>query len=126
MVRQRTPTTKKGQQGEDLACRFLAGRGFKILARNCRNRFGEIDIVAEESGDLVFVEVRSLTSVSRHLPEETISTKKQQRLSRAALAYIQEKGLDHRPARFDVVSVETAGSIPTVRHLPDAFEIWES
>jgi len=114
-----------GRHGEDLAVRYLEKKGFSILARNVRSRYGEIDIIALDRGQTVFVEVRSLGASRRYLPEETIGAKKQQRLSRAALAYLQERGLEDRPARFDVIAVEEEGTKSVIRHLPNAFEIWE-
>jgi putative endonuclease len=125
MALRRASTREKGQEGELHAVRFLEKEGYRILARNYRNRLGEIDIVAEDRGVVVFVEVRTLREPSRHSPEETIQWKKKQKLSRTALAYIQEKGLENRPARFDVVAVESGSGRPTLRHIPDAFEIWE-
>ncbi len=125
MVLRRRQTREKGNAGEDLGADFLKGRGFRIVARNYRTRFGEIDIVAEHRGELVFVEVRSLSSSSRHLPEETISFEKQKRLSLTAQAYLQKNRLEDRVARFDILAIEIDGSTPTVRHLPDAFEVWE-
>jgi putative endonuclease len=122
----RASTKEKGQEGERLAVRFLRRQGYRILDRNYRNRLGEIDIVAEDRGVLVFTEVRTLKASAGHLPEETIQWKKQQRLSRTALAYIQYKRLEDRPARFDVVSVIFDGDRPTLRHIPDAFEMWEA
>ena len=119
-------TTEKGQEGELLAVRFLEDEGFRILDRNYRNRLGEIDIVAEDRGVLVFVEVRTLKSSPGHSPEETIQWKKQQRISRTALAYIQYKRLEDRPARFDVVSITLDGNRSALRHIPDAFEMWEA
>ncbi len=122
----RSSTKEKGQEGERLAVRFLEKQGFRILDRNYRNRLGEIDIVADDNGVLVFVEVRTLKASAGHSPEETIQWKKQQRISRTALAYIQHKRLEDRPARFDVISVTLAGDRPTLRHIPDAFEMWEA
>jgi putative endonuclease len=126
MALRRASTKEKGREGERLAARFLEKHGFRILDRNYRNRLGEIDIVAEDRGTLVFVEVRTLKASAGHSPEETIQWKKQRRLSRTALAYIQYKGLEDRPARFDVVAVEFAGRRSTLRHTPDAFDIWEA
>ncbi len=123
----RASTREKGREGERLATRFLEKQGFRIRDRNYRNRLGEIDIVAEDRGVLVFVEVRTLKASSGHTPEETIQWKKQQRLSCTALAYIQQKGLEDLPARFDVIAVTLSGGHrSTVRHIPNAFEIWES
>ncbi len=119
----RASTRKKGQEGERLAVRFLRSRGYRILDRNYSNRLGEIDIVAEDGGVLVFTEVRTLKASAGHLPEETIQWKKQQRIARTALAYIKQKRLEDRPARFDVVSVVFDGNRATLRHIPDAFEM---
>jgi putative endonuclease len=119
-------TKEKGQAGERLAARFLEKQGFRILERNYRNRLGEIDIVAEDGGVLVFVEVRTLEASAGHFPEETILPKKQQRISRTAVVYVQHKRLEDRPARFDVVSVTLDGPRSTLRHFPNAFEIWEA
>jgi putative endonuclease len=118
-------TTEKGQDGEQLAVRFLEEQGFRILERNYRNRLGEIDIVAEDRGVLVFVEVRTLKASAGHSPEETILPDKQKRISRTAVAYVQHKRLDDRPARFDVVSVTLHDDRSALRHFPDAFEVWE-
>ena len=119
-------TKEKGQEGERLAARFLERQGFRILDLNYRNRLGEIDIVAEDREVLVFVEVRTLKASAGHSPEETIQWKKQQRISRTAQAYIQYKRLEDRPARFDVVSITLDGTRSTLRHIPDAFEMWEA
>jgi len=119
-------TKEKGREGERLAALFLEKQGFRILDRNYRNRLGEIDIVAEDRGVLVFVEVRTLQNSAGHGPEETIQWKKRQRLSRTALAYVQHKRMEDRPARFDVVAVAFAGDRSTLRHIPDAFEICEA
>ena len=119
-------TREKGQEGERLAARFLEKQGFRILDRNYRNRLGEIDIVAEDRGVLVFVEVRTLKASAGHSPEETIQWKKQQRISRIAQAHIQYKRLEARPARFDVVSITLDGTRSTLRHIQDAFEMWEA
>jgi len=119
-------TKEKGQEGERLAARFLKEQGFRILDRNYRNRIGEIDIVAEDRGVLVFVEVRTLEASAGHSPEETIQWKKQRSISRTAEAYIQYKRLEDRPARFDVVAVTLDGTRSTLRHIPDAFELWEA
>ena len=82
--------------------------------------------MAEDREVLVFVEVRTLKASAGHSPEETIQWKKQQRISRIDQAYIQYKRLEDRPARFDVVSVTLDGTRSALRHIPDAFEMWEA
>lgn len=126
MALKKASTREKGQEGERLAVRFLEKEGFRILDRNYRNRTGEIDIVAEDRGVLVFVEVRTLKASAGHSPEETVQWKKRQRISRTAQAYIQQKGLEDRPARFDVISVTLEGTRSDLRHIVDAFELWEA
>ena len=125
MVLKRRRTREKGNVGENLAAAYLERQGFRILTRNFRTRCGEIDLVAEHEGELVFVEVRSLRLPARYLPEETITFEKQKRLSLAAQAYLQSNRQEDAVARFDILAVEIDGSKHTVRHLPDAFEIWE-
>lgn len=117
----------RGKRAESLATRFLETKGFSILGRNYRTRYGEIDIVAEEQGEIVFVEVRSLGPRAGHGPEETIGRVKQQRICRAALAYLQQRGLESRPARFDVIAIreENPGSGMRIRHLRNAFDLLE-
>lgn len=117
----------RGERAESLAARFLESQGFSILSRNYRTRFGEIDIVAEDKGQTVFVEVRSLGPRAGHDPEDTIGRAKQQRLCRAALAYLQKKGLQDRPARFDVVAIREGEPArgTRLRHLRNAFDLLE-
>ena len=63
---------RTGRIGEDRACEFLVGRGFAIIARNCRTRFGEIDAIALDRGALVFVEVKTMRQGSRSGPERPV------------------------------------------------------
>lgn len=82
------PTTRDlGILGEDLAAKFLKKNGYKILERNFRSRFGEIDIVAQEKDVLVFVEVKTRWSKSFGPPEEAITPWKIKRMTRACQYY---------------------------------------
>jgi putative endonuclease len=115
-----------GERGEEVAVRYLQKKGYKVLARNYRSPFGELDIIAKDKDTLVFVEVRTGGRGRIHEPEETIGPKKQQRIIRTALVYLKEYNLeDQMPARFDVVAVEEDEKRPNVRHILDAFEIQE-
>ena len=78
-----------GRAGEDLAVEHLRKKGYVILDRNVRGRFGEIDIVAQEHGVVVFVEVRTMRSRA-FAPEESIGQRKQRRLGALAYAYLQQ------------------------------------
>ena len=94
-----------GRQGEDLAVSLLIDNGYIILERNFRTKFGEIDIIAKDKETFVFVEVKTRCSENFGLPLEAISKAKQRKISRMAVAFMQEKGLLGKMARFDVISI---------------------
>lgn len=90
-----------GEIGEEIACRFLVKRGFQVLERNYRKKWGEIDIIAKKSGILMFIEVKTVTrnclmNVSRETlaqdrPEEKVHPWKLKRLYRTITSYLLEK-----------------------------------
>lgn len=89
-----------------MAVRSLREKGYKILERNYANRFGEIDIIAEERGCLVFVEVKKRASGRFGGPLSAIDKRKKEHLIKTALGYLKEKGAFNKRARFDVVGIE--------------------
>jgi putative endonuclease len=101
-----------GKNGEDIACQFLESKGFKILERNYRRPWGEIDIVAEKGGIVRFVEVKavsreSLPDISREMdyrPEEMVTKSKLKKVARTAALYMENKR-DKREYQIDVVGV---------------------
>jgi len=103
------------QAGEDAAVEALRRRGYRVLARNVRLRRGELDVVAEEGGDLVFVEVKSRRSVAYGTPAEAVGFQKQRTLVQLAAAYLVRRGLGDRACRFDVVEVRLDGAGRPVR-----------
>lgn len=112
-----------GRKGEDVAAKYLETRGYKIVDKNFRTRFGEIDIVARDKGSIVFIEVKSRTGTGYGIPASAVTPKKQRQISRVALLYIAEHNLGDSPARFDVVSVLFTGSNSRVELITDAFEL---
>jgi len=110
------------RRGENLAARFIAGLGYKILARNYRSAVGEIDIVARDRDTLVFVEVKTRADDDPR-PEDQVNRGKQHRLTRAAKSYLARYGSPPPGARFDVVAIVWAdGKEPVIRHTQHAFE----
>ncbi len=107
-----------GKQAEEMAAKFLENNGYNVIERNFRTRFGEIDIVATEGDTLVFVEVRFRRSKDFGLPEETINSRKIQKIVNTAYRYISMKNPHFSDIRFDVIAVDTEG----VRHIKNAFE----
>jgi putative endonuclease len=98
-------TTAKGRSAEERAELFLLARGYEIVERNARSAVGEIDLVAREGGDLVFIEVRSRADDSTGGAEETVGPFKQGRVVRAAAAYLSERAPEFQTCRFDVVAI---------------------
>ena len=106
--------------GEDLAAGYLEGQGYRILARNYRCRWGEIDIIARDGPVLAFVEVRRRGSGSRVHPAETVAMGKRERLARTAADFLSNRGWWHFACRFDVVTI-TEGGEPAISLIRDAF-----
>jgi putative endonuclease len=97
--------------------------GYRIRARNFRTRRGEIDLVAERGGEVVFVEVRYRTSASFGTPSETVGPRKRLRILRAASAYLAANGLGENPCRFDLVALTPAGAAGLeILHIENAFD----
>jgi putative endonuclease len=111
-----------GQRGERIAADFLRQLGYRILETNCRRGRGEIDIVTEENGDLVFIEVRSRLGGEPGLPEESIGPRKSAALRRLAEAYLQAHPDRAFSCRLDVVAVNLGPSgLPLrVEHIQNA------
>ncbi len=112
-----------GRLGEDLACREFRRRGYAILARRYRTRHGELDIVVRTGRTVVFVEVKTRTSLRFGMPSEAVTEKKRRRLGELASGYLARQGLTGVVCRFDVaeVLVPRPGR-PTVRVIEGAFD----
>jgi len=109
---------RRGEPAERLAAAFLEGQGLRILERNYRCRFGEIDLVAASGASLVFVEVRARQSEAFGGAAGSITAAKRRRLLAAARHYLATRGLN-RSCRFDVVLVR--GREPRIEWVADAF-----
>jgi putative endonuclease len=113
----------RGKSGEDLAWDHLRRAGYTLIERNARSRLGEIDLVVERQGTVVFVEVRSRTGTRFGTPFESVDSRKQRRLGRLATAYLSRSRLQDRRARFDVIAVEWQDGAPKLDHLENAFDL---
>jgi len=110
---------KEGIEGEERAVKILKAEGYRILERNYRNPFGEIDIIAEEGGYIVFVEVKKRISPRFGEPLHSIDEIKKRHMIRSAQFYLKEnKGFNKR-ARFDVVGISSGG----VKIVKNAFAV---
>ncbi len=113
-----------GERGEREAERFLRRLGYIIVARQRRDRLGEIDLVAVDGRTVVFVEVKTRRSHDAGHPVEAVDEDKQRRLTRLALAFLKRHDLLNYPARFDVVAVTWPDGArrPVIQHFRNAFE----
>lgn len=112
---------RRGAAWEGAAAEYLESRGAAILARNYRRGPGEIDLIAEMDGAVVFVEVKQRSTPGRGSPAEAVTRLKQARISGAALYYLKEHRLLDRRVRFDVLEIGPDG----VRHIKGAFSYVE-
>jgi putative endonuclease len=112
-----------GARGEKLAADYLRRTlGMKILARNVLCPGGELDVIALEGEDLVFIEVRTRSSELSGPPEKTVTADKKRFLRRSARWYMARRSLTHLNPRFDVVAVIwPAGGEPEIRYHRSAF-----
>jgi len=115
---------KIGDFGEKLARRFLKNKGYRILATHFQTRIGEIDIIARDKDEIVFVEVKTRTSETFGLPEEAIDWRKQQKLIKTAQEYLFKNHLEDNPWRIDSVAIEINSQTQKVkiRHIKAAVE----
>jgi len=111
----------QGKAGEDLAARFLEQNGYKIIERNYRFERGEIDLIAEDGDELVFVEVKARHSSVFGTPEDAVTEEKQEQVRTVADGYLFERDIENRPCRFDVVAIEFKNSKTEIRHIRNAF-----
>ncbi len=112
-----------GKYGEELAVSLLKEQGYKIIARNYKSQFGEIDIIARDKETICFVEVKTRRSERFGLPQEAVSSFKQRQIAKCALVFLKERGLLDKKARFDVVSINYSQNNPQTDLLKDAFEL---
>ena len=121
-----TPRIRLGRWGEDLAGRFLQDAGLQILETNYRCARGEVDIVAQDKDEVVFVEVRTRRGAEFGTPEESVTASKAQRLIATAQHYLQQKsGEGETSWRIDLVSVrlDRSGRLEDISHLRHAVEL---
>ena len=98
-------TQNVGKSGEDFVCNKISALGFKILQRNFREKFGEIDIIALDGKTLCFIEVRTRNSDLLGHPSETVDLKKQHQIRRVAEFYLMKHRISNTEIRFDVATV---------------------
>ncbi len=102
---EKTHKQRIGRWGEEVATRFLEGKGLHLIAHNVHTPYGEIDLIMREGEDLVFIEVKARTTATFGFPEEAISARKRDHLIHSAQAYLQEHIEMPDSWRIDVIAI---------------------
>ena len=109
-----------GARGERRAARYLRRSGYRIVKRNYQCPVGEVDLVALDGDTLVFIEVKTRSGEGE--PAEPVRWAQRNHLERAAKYFLAQYHLQHKPCRFDVVTINwPAHGQPRIEHFPDAF-----
>ena len=116
-----TPSTELGKKGEEIAVVYLKKEGYKILARNWFYDHKEVDIIAQQGNEIVFVEVKTRESDFFEEPWEAVSTKKIRNLVEIADIWLNKREIDLE-TRFDVISIIFSDDVNyELTHFPGAF-----
>lgn len=109
-----------GRIGEDISVKYLEQIGYTIIERNFECKQGEIDIIAKDKNEYVFIEVKTRSSVSYGKPKEAVDTTKKKHIYRSAEYYVYLKHLENEPVRIDVIEVYKKQGKFTVHHIKQA------
>ena len=111
-----------GRKGEQMAANALCERGYRMVEHNFRCRYGEIDLIAEEKDDLVFVEVKTRRGTAFGRPEEAVTLTKRRKLVKVASYYLDLHNAGDRSWRIDVVAIDfnQDGKFREIRVYPHA------
>jgi len=113
-------STSIGRLGEERAAEYLQSKGYILLETNYRFKRNEVDLIMKRDNVLVFVEVKSKTSVSYGFPEEAVDSKKAARIIETAEHYVFEQNWQGL-LRFDIVAIVNKRGSVDIKHFEDAF-----
>jgi putative endonuclease len=114
---------QKGEEGEDIAVSYLEAKDYIVMDRNYFFEQAEVDLVAHDGREIVFVEVKLRSSKAFGAPEDAITGAKINSVRKAAEAWVYERKMDGYPVRFDVIAILYDGkSAPEITHFEDAFQ----
>jgi putative endonuclease len=111
------PRKRFGDRGEDLATDYLVKKGMKILARQYKTKFAEIDLIAKDGDEIVFVEVKTRRSLAFGYPEESVTPVKLRKIQQAAAQYLAENKMNHTPHRVDIIAIHWTDEDQEVHHI---------
>lgn len=109
-----------GKVGEDIAVEYLRKKGYIIIERNFNCKQGEIDIIAKDNNEIVFVEVKTRTNETYGKPKEAVDKTKKKHIYKSAEYYIYQKHVENRPVRIDVIEVYKKEEKYILNHIKQA------
>jgi len=113
----KTQQQKVGKIGEDLSVKYLKKKNYKIIERNFRaGKYGEIDIIAKDKGEFVFVEVKTKTDEQFGSPEQEFTYHKKKKMRRAIQNYLYKKYFLDKQWRADLIAIEILEDKQDIRH----------
>jgi len=112
-----------GKRGEEIAVSYLKGLKYKIIERNYKCKFGEVDIIADDRKTLSFIEVKTRSSLDYGHPYHVVNKRKQHQISKVALEYINKNDMHDIDARFDVLAVQVSPEGEKIELIKNAFEL---
>lgn len=113
------PRRRFGNKAENLAARFFVSKGYKILKRQYRTRGGEIDLIARDGNEIVFIEVKARVSNDFGYPEESVTQSKLDKIQRTAEMYLSKYRMTSVAYRIEVVAIEyREGQDPIITIVP--------
>ena len=114
-----------GNTGEDISVKHIKDKGYALICRNYRCRFGEIDIIARDKNTLVFIEVKTFTGTDLGSPKEAVTSHKIEKIIFVAKHYIAKNRIKDSRFRFDVIAVvlDSQKNVKSIEHIINAFSI---
>ena len=122
---EKTSAEKIGDMGENIAAALMQKKGFSVVERNYRSKYGEIDIIAADEQYIVFAEVKTRNTSALLRPAGWVDRRKQKKIILTAMEYLSEYENELQP-RFDVIEViynKNTGIIIDTEHIENAFDM---
>lgn len=110
-----------GIKGEDISANYLIKNGYNLIERNYRSKNGEIDLIALNNNEIVFIEVKTRTNLKYGMPIEAINYKKKRCIIKTAKEYVYKNKYKNINIRFDVIEIYLLNNMYKIRHVKNVF-----
>ncbi len=112
-----------GKIGEDIACKYILQKNYKIIKRNFYCRQGEIDIIAKDKNEVVFIEVKTRTNNKYGEPVDSITYYKKNKIIKSIQYYIYKEKIEHIDIRIDVIEIYSKKGKYKINHIKNAINL---